>query len=201
MARLSGSTRSNSIRSCPTCYLLFERGGGLVAHRFDANRRALVGDAVPPDDVPGVVGENRAGVPAVSVSAMGTMAYLADPAVNTRLVLSDLAGREAGQVNAPPGRYVGVSVSRDGRRAVLNRTTSPATSALWMIDLERGGATRLANAPGLNLFAVWSPDGDRVAFASDRDGPEDLFIKSAGDATAEEPLFRSKALFKQPQSW
>jgi eukaryotic-like serine/threonine-protein kinase len=182
-------------------FLLFVRGGGLVAHRFDAKRRALIGDAVPLEDVPGGVGENRSGVPAVSVSSMGTMVYLVNPAVNTRLVLSDQSGREAGQVSVPAGRYVSVSVSRDGRRAVLARTTSPAAMELWSVDLERGGATRLANAPGLNLFPVWSPHDDRVAFASDRDGPQDLFVTSAGDATAEEPVFRSKALFKQPQSW
>ena len=78
------------------------------------------------------------------------MAYLADSAVNTRVLLLDQSGREAGQVNVAAGRYTGVSVSRDGRLAVLSRTTSPTASALWMIDLETGGAARLTNTPGLN---------------------------------------------------
>jgi Tol biopolymer transport system component len=34
-----------------------------------------------------------------------------------------------------------------------------------MVDLERGGASRLANAPGQNNRPVFSPDSERVAFS------------------------------------
>jgi Tol biopolymer transport system component len=94
-----------------------------------------------------------------------------------------------------------VRVSPEGTRAVLVRSTSPTESSLWLADLARGGATRLSSGPGLNESPVWSPDGTRVVFASDRDGAQDLFVKAVGDASPEQPLYRSSLAFKSPNGW
>jgi len=182
-------------------YLLFDRKGGLVAQRFDPVRRTLSGDPQPLEDVPGGVGAQWFANHAVSVSATGALAYLATPPVNTGLVWFDAAGRETGRVEVPPGQYEQVALSRDGRRAVAERRISPSVADLWMIDLVRGGATRFTTGSSVSFFAAWSPDGERVVFSSDRNGPETLFVKPSNGTGSEQVLYQSPSLFKQPQSW
>jgi Tol biopolymer transport system component len=204
---LSGSNRDLllSAQSTPVFsepgYLLFVRKGGLVVQRFDANRRTLSGEPVSLPDVPGAIGDQYMAGPAVSASAGGTLAYLSDLPAHTSLAWFDQAGLRTSSVAVPAGRYIGVSLAADGRHAVLIRWTSPTTNDLWIADLDRGGASRLTDASGAIQGAIWSPDGERVAFSNNPDGPRDIYIKSTGGANAEEPLYRSKALAKDPQSW
>jgi Tol biopolymer transport system component len=53
----------------------------------------------------------------------------------------------------------------------------------------------------VSFFAVWSPDGERVAFSNDRNGPETIFVKPSNGTGGEQILYQSPSLFKQPQSW
>ena len=182
-------------------FLLFERRSGLFAQHFDAGRRAVVSDPQPLEDLPGGVSAQYFGNHAVSVSTTGTMAYLSAPPINTGLAWFDVSGRETGRVALPAAPYEAVVLSPDGRRAVAERRTGPAVADLWTIDLVRGGATRLTNATAVNVNAVWSPDSQRIAYSSDRDGPQNLYLASANSAGSGELLFKSPSLFKQPQSW
>jgi len=38
---------------------------------------------------------------------------------------------------------------------------------------------RLTNTPATERAAVWSPDGTRIAFASDGDGPSMIYVMNA----------------------
>jgi Tol biopolymer transport system component len=56
---------------------------------------------------------------------------------------------------------------------------------VWVYDLERKVATRLTFWDGYDGDQVWSPDGEYLAFSSDRDGRENPYRKRAdgsGDA-------------------
>ena len=52
------------------------------------------------------------------------------------------------------------------------RDPQTKTRDIWIIDLLRGTKTRLTFDPADDLDAVWSPDGTRIAFTSDRMGKE-----------------------------
>jgi len=41
---------------------------------------------------------------------------------------------------------------------------------IYIIGADGSNVTRLTNAAGSNIFPVFSPDGRKIAFASDRDG-------------------------------
>lgn len=47
---------------------------------------------------------------------------------------------------------------------------------LWKAPAGGGAAVRLTSHPGDELRAAWSPDGQRVAFESDREGARNLYV-------------------------
>src|ERR1700694_3022089 len=60
----------------------------------------------------------------------------------------------------------------DGRRAAVAITEQDAQ--VWLYDL-RENWTRLTFGGNNTLFPAWTPDGKRIAFSSDKDGPNNLF--------------------------
>jgi Tol biopolymer transport system component len=84
---------------------------------------------------------------------------------------------------------------------MLVRPTSPSESTLWLVDLAHGGASPISSARGRNDYPVWSPDGTRILYSEDKDGPQDLFVKTLDGTSPEQPFFRSDVLFKQPLAW
>jgi Tol biopolymer transport system component len=60
-----------------------------------------------------------------------------------------------------------------------------------MLDLARGTATRFTDDPSWDNFPVWSPDGRRIVFSSDRAGHPDLYVRASDGATQEERLLES----------
>jgi serine/threonine protein kinase len=184
-----GSMESSPVYAEPG-WLLFARQSVLVAQPFDAGRRQVTGEAVSLEDEPTSIFD-----PAISFTASHAAS------IETTLTWLDASGRVTGTLSVPPARYSTVRISPDGTRAALVRSTSPTESSLWLADLARGGATRLSSGPGLNESPVWSPDGTRVVFASDRDGAQDLYVKAVGDASPEQPLYRSSLAFKSPDGW
>ena len=202
--RISIGDMESSPRWIRPGWLLFGRRGILSVQRFDAGSLRLTGEAVSLGDEPNAVLD-----PAVSVTAAhsaaasqtGVLAYYTNGWSTTRAVLLDAEGRETGVVPLPPGQYTNVRVSRDGSQAILVRSLSLTESTLWQVDLVRGGVLPVSTGGGRNESPVWSPDGSRFVFASDRDGPQNLYLKQAGDSSPETPFFRSPALFKNADGW
>ena len=70
-----------------------------------------------------------------------------------------------------------------------------------MVDLERAASMRLTAIHGSNQYSVWSPDGLRVAFRSNRNGVYDLYGKLANGSSEEEELLVKSLHAKIPTSW
>ena len=211
-ASLSGglSTRTliASMESAPVYadpgWLLYERQGVLVAQPFDAKSLKLTGDPIPMEDEPSMVLDPTvsytAGRP-VSVSATGSLAYFSTPSLNTVAEWFDATGHPLGPVAIPQGHYEHLNISPDGTHAVFVKSNSPSESTLWLVDLGRGSAVPLSSGAGRNDSPVWSPDGTRIAFAADRDGPINIYVKTIADAAPEQLLYKSGVLFKNPNGW
>lgn len=73
--------------------------------------------------------------------------------------------------------------SPDGKWIVYDNFARDGESQRDLFVLSAAGTkeTRLVGSPGDDLFAVWSPAGDRVFFASDRDGTMDLWSVGVND--------------------
>ena len=72
-------------------------------------------------------------------------------------------------------------ISPDGSRViyVLNQIDPAADgykSALWMIPADGGDAIQFTTGNRRDTSPRWSPDGTRIAFLSDREGPSQLYV-------------------------
>ena len=120
------------------------------------------------------------------ISDDGRLVYGSGPSGGGQqaLVWVDREGREA-RTAAPLRPYLSISVSPDGTRAA-SALQDGGTVDVWVSELARGTLTRITTDEGFDGNPLWSPDGSRVAFASNRNGRPEVFWKSAdGSGTAE----------------
>jgi Tol biopolymer transport system component len=170
-------------------YLLYQREGTLMAQPFDERQGRLTGDAAP--IVENVLYNPIHGRGAFSVSANGVLVYLTGTGVGSQLLTwFDATGKALGTVGAP-GLYSLPRLSPDNRRVVVARMEPAARSDIWLIDLDRGVPSRFTSDPAADQAPVWSADGARVVFRSNRKGVYDLYQRASGGATADEVLFES----------
>ncbi len=77
----------------------------------------------------------------------------------------------------------GSLLSEEGRIAFMRATSFDGPdieSDVYTINVDGSGETRLTDSPGLDGFPSWSPDGERIAFASDRGGGNwELYVMDA----------------------
>ena len=59
---------------------------------------------------------------------------------------------------------------------------------IWTVDLSRGAFSRLTSAPGFETAPVWSPDGRRLAFASDQGALPKIYVRNASGTGTEDVL-------------
>jgi eukaryotic-like serine/threonine-protein kinase len=169
----------------PPAWLLYVRGSSLVAQSFDPDKQLLSGDPIPIADQVGVSDANGA---EFSVSH-NVLAYRrALPPQPNELTWYDRQGKKLGTVGEH-AFYSGPALSPDGKRLAVSRL-DPATNSrdLWVMDLARGVSSRFTFDKADDLNPVWSPDGSRIAFSSDRKGKRDIYWKAAGGAGADELL-------------
>ena len=176
-------------------WLMWVRAGALVAQRLDVAKAALAGETVTLADGVPVDGSRRS---AVSVSATGLVAYRTGTASQGQLTWVDRSGTARGTVGDPDAnRLRNPRVSPDGRRVAVSRTVQ-GNSDLWLLDGAR--MSRITFDATSDQFPVWSPDGARIVFMSNRTGKFDLYQKLTSAAGVDEPLVASDQS-KLPNSW
>ena len=78
-------------------------------------------------------------------------------------------------------------MSPEGTRVVA-QIDEGGTSSIWIADATRGTLSRVTSEAADDTSPVWTPDGQQVVFASDRDGGLGFFRKSVDGTGEVEPL-------------
>jgi Tol biopolymer transport system component/predicted Ser/Thr protein kinase len=182
-------------------YILFHRAGALLAQPFDPQKLLLTGPVVRIADE--ISYDLLSGDAAFAVSDNDRLIYYAGggPAIQREFVWVDRKGQpESTPRNA--GLYTSnFDLSPDGRRiAVAQRNPETSEYDISVIDWERRTPTRATFDPALSASGnvVWSPDGVRLAFSSERRGNRDIFATNAGGP--ETPLLAT-ANDEWPEDW
>ena len=73
------------------------------------------------------------------------------------------------------------AISPDGRQIVFTRSwvdkvKDERVSNLWIVDIDGSRTRELTSGTWRDSQPVWSPDGKRIAFLSDRDGTNQLHV-------------------------
>ena len=98
--------------------------------------------------------------------------------------------------------YSNPALSPDERRlAVSIRDPKTKTRDIWMIDLLRGTKTRVTFDPGDHLDPIWSPDGTRIAFSTNRMGQRDLYQMPADGSGPAELLLGGNGAQTDVEDW
>jgi hypothetical protein len=170
-------------------YLLFVKGGMLMAQPFDLKHLETTGDASTiadgiRHDIIGVVG-------AFCASANGLLAYEGDFS-NLRLTWFDRKGNPAGSFGES-AQYTNVQLS-PSRRKVAIAEFDTGFPHIWIYDTLQGLRTRFTFDQASENFPVWSPDGRVIVFSSNRGGDFDLYRKPAEGSGRAELVYADKLL-------
>ncbi len=178
-------------------YVLFVRGGALLAQPFDKRNLGTTGSSQSiAESVSSTIGASGA---AVSVSGNGLLLY--QRASQSQLTWVDPEGKKFTPV-CNPGWISYPSLSPDGRYAMVTATLpGQKNSKLWLYDLNTGTASPFTFGEGDDLYPQWSPDSKQVAFSSNRGGQqEDIYIKPVGGGSSEQLVLGGEGN-KEPDRW
>ncbi len=179
-------------------HLLFLRETTLMAQPFDPQRLTLTGDAFPIAEQIQTQGNPPAGV--FSASENGVLAYQTGSSVNGfRLTWFDRSGKQIG-ILGDPGIYGDLELAPDGKRASVSIMSAGKGRNIWIYDVARSLKSRYTFDASSDAPSIWSPDGSRVIFSSNRKGHFDLYENVSDGSGTEAPLLEDD-LEKAPDSW
>jgi eukaryotic-like serine/threonine-protein kinase len=171
----------------------------LMAWPFDTDTMQLRGKPFPLVQDDNVDYQWVTGEP--SASAAGTtLAYTSGKYRRTQLTLVSRTGRPL-QTLGEPAIYFDPIFSPDGSAVALEKhDAGRGAGDIWTVDLARGAFTRVSTTPGYETTPVWSPDGRRVAYASDQGARPNIYVNAASGA-GEEALLVAAGSRSFPLDW
>jgi serine/threonine-protein kinase len=163
-------------RYVPTGHIAFARNGSVLAVPFDPGAADVMG--TPIVVVADVMTEPGSGAAQFAIArGSGTLVYVPGGSDEPRreLVWIGWDGKVL-PVGAPPLQYGSTLPSPDGKKTAS--VVFGANDAIFVYDFARGTNTRVTFR-GNSGWSGWTPDGSKLVFSSDADGPFATYIANA----------------------
>ena len=194
-------------RYLPSGHLVYAVGGVLMARAFEPRRRTFTSEAVPVIEgiSPTRLGQFATGSAQMSVSETGSLVYIPGPATVSALDQRDLIVVDRSgaiePLKLPPAMYEHPRVSPNGKQIVFDIDDGKSAN-VWIYDLSGTTSSRQLTFEGRNRFPIWSPNGQRVVYQSEREGASGIFWQAADGATPAERLVAAEhGVYSVPDSW
>lgn len=181
-------------------HVVYMHEGTLFAVPFDLRRLEPAGQPAPV--LQGVTATQGNGGAQFSFSDRGRLVFLpgGSPGIDVPILWLDGAGKTE-LLRAAPGNYNNIRFSPDGRKLAVD-VRDGRERDVWVYEWARDTMSRLTFAPGEDSSPVWTPDGERMAFASTRAGgttPNIYWQRADGAGEAERLAESMNPQF--PVSW
>ena len=111
----------------------------------------------------------------------------------------DREGRPGDTIGQPQEALFFPSLSHGDTRVAVDGSDQGNVD-VWILDAVRGTNTRLTFDEAVDYGPVWSPDDERIAFISPRNGNADIFLRAA-DGSGEAELLVTSTSFEMPFDW
>jgi serine/threonine protein kinase len=182
-----------------TGHLVYAAGTTLKAIAFDPVARETRGEPVSFANIE-IAPALDNGAADFTVSESGTLLFLTSQSERELRTLQwiDRKGNEE-PLAVEPRLYAYPRFSPDGGRVALDITII-GNRDIWILDLERLTQVQLTDGPTEDILPMWSRDGKRVFFASNRAGSHDIYSQTADGATPAKVEFASPE-FQAPQAF
>jgi serine/threonine-protein kinase len=168
-------------RYLPTGHLVYARGGIVYAVAMDLRRLEVTGEHVPIIEGVRRAAASVTGAAQFDFSSTGSLIYMPGP-ISGVTSLSELAliDRKGGVVplKLPPGPYEHPRVSPNGAQLAFAIDDGKEAN-VWTYELGSTMSMQRLTSGGKNRFPIWSGDGRRIAFQSDREGDLAIFWQRA----------------------
>jgi Tol biopolymer transport system component len=183
-------TSSSNAAYVPPGYLLFFRNRTLMAQRFDAKRRQLQGDAFAVANGVAYLGSVARAL--FSASQNGTLVYQrSDGITYSHLKWLDRNGKHLDGVAVPAG-YANPRISPEGKRVAVDIADPLSFNTdIWILESSHSEPRRLTFDLGDDEAPLWSHDGSRIVWLSDRGGKNNFYVKSADGSGVEQSVTAS----------
>jgi eukaryotic-like serine/threonine-protein kinase len=179
-------------------YLLWIRGGALVAQEFNPYTLQLAGE---PQTVAEALKGSIEGAMHVAASVNGLLLYGPFAEMN-QFAWFDRRGKLLKELGEPVERLFMFRISPDERRVAIQRAAGTSGTDLWLLDAERGVSSRFTADAGpgrqTSTQPVWSPDNRVILFTYI--GSNGLFRKVAS-GVGDEQLVVQRSSDIIPLDW
>ena len=191
-------------RYFPSGHILYAFGGVVFALRFDLQQLKVAGGPVPVIEGVRRAPSGATGAAQFATAGNGALAYVTGPVSTAsgarELAIIDRKG-VARVLKVAAGNIGHARVSPDGKRAAFD-TDDEKESIVWVYDIDGTTAMRRVSFSGRNMYPIWSADGQRLAFTSDREGDHAIFWTRTDGSGPPERLTRPmKGEEHIPESW
>jgi serine/threonine-protein kinase len=187
---LNGGTDA---RYVPTAHLVYVLNGTLYAVPFDASQLKVTGGVVSLVEDVAQANVGQTGAAQFSLTADGTLVFIPISSTNSStanrtLVWVDRQGRET-PLKTPPRAYRYLELSHDGTRVAVD--AQDENRDVFIVSLATGVPTPLTFDESADQYAVWTPNDERLVYASSMSGTSNLFWQATNGSGKPEQLLKS----------